>query len=184
MRIGLPLHRGTSCDIEEQTFPTHCGREQMYYRSRGWRKVLLRGERRWADAKYRGKYYEIKSATYNISSGEPLATSSTTSPPETTTDNSDNLGSAMSITNYRIPFSRLRRIVTCIRPIQKNQPNLDLYLVRRFKIWHFPIVVSYLCIVQNQKNQCNLVLYLVRRSKIFVLVATLFSTFSVPIFHF
>ena len=118
----------------------------MYYRSRGWRKVLLRGERRWADAKYRGKYYEIKSATYNISSGEPLATSSTTSPPETTTDNSDNLGSAMSITNYRIPFSRLRRIVTCIRPIQKNQPNLDLYLVRRFKIWHFPIVVSYLCI--------------------------------------
>ena len=68
---------------------------------------------------------------------------------------------------------RLRRIVTCIRPNQKNQPNLDLYLVRRYKICHFPIVVLYLCIGQNLKNQPNLVLYLVRRSKIFVSVATL-----------
>ena len=69
--------------------------------------------------------------------------------------------------------ARLRRIVTCIGPNQKNQPNLDLYLVRRYKICHFPIVVSYLCIGQNQKNQPNLVLYLVWRSKIFVSVATL-----------
>ena len=55
----------------------------------------------------------------------------------------------------------------------KNQLNLDLYLVRRYKICQFPIVVSYLCIGQNQKIQPNLVLYLVRRSKIFVSVATL-----------
>jgi len=70
-------------------------------------------------------------------------------------------------------LSRLRRIVTCIGPNQKNQPNLDLYLVRRYRICHFPIVVSYLCIGQNQKNQPNLVLYWIRRSKIFVSVATL-----------
>ena len=56
--------------------------------------------------------------------------------------------------------ARLQRIVTCIGPNQKNQPNLDLYLVRRYKICHFTIVVSYLCICQNQKNQSNLVLYL------------------------
>ena len=31
--------------------------------------------------------------------------------------------------------ARLRRIVTCIGPNQKNQPNLDLYLVRRSKIF-------------------------------------------------
>ena len=70
-------------------------------------------------------------------------------------------------------WPRLRCIVTCIGPNQKNQPNLDLYLVRRYKICHFPTVVSYLCIGQNQKNQPNLVPYLVRRSKIFVSVATL-----------
>ena len=69
--------------------------------------------------------------------------------------------------------ARLRRIVTCIEPNQKNQPNLDLYLGRRYKICHFPFVVSYLCIGQNQKNQPNLVFYLVRRSKIFVSVTTL-----------
>ena len=78
-------------------------------------------------------------------------------------------------------IARLWRIVTCIEPNQKNQPNLDLYLVRRYKICHFPIVVLYLCIGQNQKNQPNLVLYLVRRSKIFVLVATLnTSVVSLP----
>ena len=66
-------------------------------------------------------------------------------------------------------------IVTCIGPNQKNQPNLDLYLFQRYKICHFPIMVSYLCIGQNQKNQPNLVLYLVRRSKIVVSVATLLS---------
>ena len=70
-------------------------------------------------------------------------------------------------------LSRLRCIVTCIGPNRKNQPNLDLYLVRRYKICHFPLVVSYLCIGQNQKNQPNLVLYLVQRSKIFLSVATL-----------
>ena len=43
-----------------------------------------------------------------------------------------------------IACHRLRRIVTCIGPNQKNQPNLDLYLVRRYKICHFPIVVLYL----------------------------------------
>ena len=69
--------------------------------------------------------------------------------------------------------SRLRRIVTCIGPNQKNQPNLDLYLVRRYNIFHFPTVVSYLCIGQNQKNQPILVLYMVRRSKIFVSDTTL-----------
>ena len=67
----------------------------------------------------------------------------------------------------------MRHIVTCIGPNQKNQPNLYLYLVRRYTICFFPIVVMYICIVQNQKNQPNLVLYLVRGSKIFVLVATL-----------
>ena len=67
----------------------------------------------------------------------------------------------------------LRRIVTCIRPNQKNQPNLDLCPVQRYTICHFPIVVFYLCIGQNQKNQPYLVLYLVRRYKIFVSVATL-----------
>ena len=54
-----------------------------------------------------------------------------------------------------------------------NQPNLDLYLVWRYNICHFPIDVLYLWIGQNLKNQPNLVLYLVRRSKIFVSVATL-----------
>ena len=67
---------------------------------------------------------------------------------------------------------RLRPIVTCIGPNQKNQLNLDLYLVQRYTIGYFPIVVLYLCIGQNQKNQPNLVLDLVRRSKIFVSVAT------------
>ena len=70
-------------------------------------------------------------------------------------------------------YARLRRIITCIGPNQKNQSNLDLYLVRRYKICHFPLVLLYLCIGQNQKNQPNLVLYLVRRSKIFESVATL-----------
>ena len=73
----------------------------------------------------------------------------------------------------RVPLTRLRRIVACIWPNQKNQPNLDLYLVRRYKICHLPLVVSYLCISQNQKNQPNLVLYRVQRSKIFVSVTTL-----------
>ena len=81
----------------------------------------------------------------------------------------------VSFTEVSFPalLLRLRHIVTCIRPNQNNQPNLDLYLVRRYKICHFPIVVSYLCIGQNLKNQPNLVLYLVRRYKIFVSVATL-----------
>ena len=35
----------------------------------------------------------------------------------------------------------------------KEPGNLDLFLVRRYKICHFPLVVSYLCIGQNQKNQ-------------------------------
>ena len=47
---------------------------------------------------------------------------------------------------------RLRRIVMCIVANQKNQANLDLYLVRRYKICHFPLVALYLCIGQNQKN--------------------------------
>ena len=38
----------------------------------------------------------------------------------------------------RLYYTRLRRIVTCIGQNQKNQPNLDLYLVRRYKICHFP----------------------------------------------
>ena len=59
------------------------------------------------------------------------------------------------------------------RADKKNQPNLDLYLVLRYKICLFPIVVLYLCIGQNLKNQPNLVLYLVQRSKIFESVATL-----------
>ena len=75
-------------------------------------------------------------------------------------------------------WPRLWRIVTCNGPNQRNQSNLDLYLVQRYTICHFPIVVSYLCNGQNQKNQKNqpkLVLYLVRRSKIFVSVATLYE---------
>ena len=73
----------------------------------------------------------------------------------------------------KVASRNLACIVVCIGANQKNQPNLDLYLVRGFTICHFPIVVSYLCIGQSQKNQPNLVLYLVRRSKIFVSVATL-----------
>ena len=76
------------------------------------------------------------------------------------------------IKSYLSP-SRLQRIVMVISPNQNNQPNLDLYLVRRYTICHFTIVLLYLCIGQNQKNQPNMVLYLVRRSKIFVSVATL-----------
>ena len=96
-------------------------------------------------------------------------------------DSSLSFSAWLSCVRFRRSFSpwwppRLRRIVTCIVPNQKNQPNLDLYLVRRYKICHFPIVVSYLCIGQNQKNKPNLVLYLVRRSKIFVSVATLVAT--------
>ena len=66
----------------------------------------------------------------------------------------------------------------CIGPNQKNQPNLYLNLVRRYKIFHFSIVVSYLCLCigQNPKNQPNLVLYLVRRSKTFVSGATSTTT--------
>ena len=70
--------------------------------------------------------------------------------------------------SFFLSFPRLQHIVTCIGPNQKNQPNLDLYLVQSYKTCHFHIVVSYLCIGQNQKNQPNLILYLVRRSKIFV----------------
>ena len=77
------------------------------------------------------------------------------------------------VINLQDGVSRLRRIVTCIGPNQKNQPNLDLYLVRRYKICHFPLVVWYFCIGQNQKNHPNLVLYLVRRYKIFISVTTL-----------
>ena len=67
----------------------------------------------------------------------------------------------------RMPLlSRLRHNVACIGPNQENQPNLDLFLVRRYKICHFPIAVSYLCIGQNLKNQTNLVLCLVRRYNI------------------
>ena len=76
---------------------------------------------------------------------------------------------------YHYRHARLQCIVMCIGPNQKNQPNLNLYLVRRHKICHYPIVVSYLFIGKNQKNQPNLVLYLVRRSKIFVSVAPLAS---------
>ena len=63
------------------------------------------------------------------------------------------------------------RLEYCAEP--KEPTNLVVYLVRRYKICHFPLVVTYLCIRQNHKNQPNLVLYLVRRSKIFVSVATL-----------
>ena len=69
--------------------------------------------------------------------------------------------------------------VTCIGSNQKNQPNLDLHLVRRYTICHFPLVVLHLCISQNQKNQHNMVLYLVRRYKIFVSVATLHITIQI-----
>ena len=53
----------------------------------------------------------------------------------------------------RMPLlSRLRHNVACIGPNQKNQPNLDLFLVRRYNIFHFPIVVSYLCIGQTKRT--------------------------------
>ena len=61
---------------------------------------------------------------------------------------------------FFLSHARLRRIVSSILPNQKNQPNLDWYLFRGYKISHFPIVVSYLCIGKNQENQPNLVLYL------------------------
>ena len=48
--------------------------------------------------------------------------------------------------------SRLGHIVTVSG---ENQPNLDLYLVQRYKICYFLIVVLYLCIGQNLKNQPN-----------------------------
>ena len=55
----------------------------------------------------------------------------------------------------KVASRNLACIVVCIGANQKNQPNLDLYLVRGFTICHFPIVVSYLCIGQSQKNQPN-----------------------------
>ena len=62
-------------------------------------------------------------------------------------------------------WARLRRIVTCIWPNQKNQPHLDLYLVRRYKICHISLVLSNLSIGQNQKNRPNLDLYLIGDTK-------------------
>ena len=54
----------------------------------------------------------------------------------------------------------------CIGLNQKIQPNFDLYLIRKYKICHFPMVGSYLFIGQSLKIQPNLDLYLVRRYKI------------------
>ena len=76
----------------------------------------------------------------------------------------------------------LRRIFRCIGPNQKNQPHLDLYLVRRYTICHFPIGVLYLCICQNQKNQPNLVLYLSQPWQMHVQGSNLL--FNHPICHY
>ena len=87
------------------------------------------------------------------------------------------LGQALLTEPVSICLQRVtRQVELYILLTSKNQPNLDLYLVRRYKICHFPIVVLWLCIGQNQKNQPNLVLYLVRRSKIFVSVSTLIDS--------
>ena len=62
--------------------------------------------------------------------------------------------------------TRYTIIFMCIGLNQKIQPNFDLYLIRKYKICHFPMVGSYLFIGQSLKIQPNLDLYLVRRYKI------------------
>ena len=96
---------------------------------------------------------------------------STITPPQNSPTSADDGSNGPS--GFQHGNARLRRIIKCIRPNHKNKPNLDLYLVQRYKICHFPKVVSYLCIGQNLKNHPNLVLHLVQRSKIFASVATL-----------
>ena len=48
-------------------------------------------------------------------------------------------------------------IVTCIGPNKQSQPILYLHLVKRYKLGHFSLVISYLGIGQNPKNRLNLV---------------------------
>ena len=69
--------------------------------------------------------------------------------------------------------SRLRRIVTCIRPNQKIQPNLDLYLYLRYIFSQLLLMVSVSKYLKDTEDTVLMYLYLVRRSKIFVSVATL-----------
>ena len=76
-----------------------------------------------------------------------------------------------AVIHYFLP--RLGRIDTVYRAEPYEPANLVQYLVRRTKIWQFPLVVSYLCIVTNEKNHPNLVLYLARRTKDVVSILTL-----------
>ena len=77
----------------------------------------------------------------------------------------------------------LGRINTVYRAEPYEPANLVQYLVRRTKIWQFPLVVLYLCIAMNLKNHPNLVLYLVRRTKdvVSVLTLTLFAIYTLSV---
>ena len=80
---------------------------------------------------------------------------------------------------YNLQWSRLRRIVTCIGPNQKNQPNLDLYLYLRYIFSQLLLMVSVSKYLKDTEDTPFMYLYLVRRYKIFVSVATL-VTCNVP----
>ena len=69
--------------------------------------------------------------------------------------------------------ARLRRIVTCIGPNQKNQPNLDLYLVRRYIFSQLLVMVSVSKYLKDTKIQPFMYLYLYLRYISKVSVATL-----------
>ena len=73
----------------------------------------------------------------------------------------------------RWAWSRLRRIVTCIGPNQKNQPNLDLYLYPRYIFSQLLIMVSVSKYLKDTEDTPFMYLYLVRRYNIFVSVANL-----------
>ena len=67
----------------------------------------------------------------------------------------------------------MRRIVTCIGPNQKNQPNLDLYLVQRYIFTQLLLMASVSKYLKDTEDTPFMYLYLVRRYKIFLSVATL-----------
>ena len=78
-----------------------------------------------------------------------------------------------TVDDMRTVEARLRRIVTCIGPNQKNQPNLDLYLYLRYIFSQLSLMVSVSKYLKDTEDTPFMYLYLVWRYKIFVSVATL-----------
>ena len=76
-------------------------------------------------------------------------------------------------TLYLWTLTRLRRIVTCIGPNQKNQANLYLYLYLRYIFSQLLLMVSVSKYLKDPEDTPFMYLYRVRRYKIFVSVATL-----------